>query len=50
MKNVNPMETTWSAEKNRTTNNMWVEKKGGKTKKGGSTPNRKELYDVLKIT
>ena len=28
------MEKTWSAEKNRTTDNMWVEKKGKKEKKG----------------
>ena len=27
------MEKTWSTEKNRTTDNMWVEKKG-KQKKG----------------
>ena len=41
MKNVNPMETTWSAEKNRTTNNMWVEKKGGKNKKRGKYSEQK---------
>ena len=29
------MEKTWSAEKNRTTDKMWVEKKGGKKKKKG---------------
>ena len=54
------MEKTCAAEKNRTTDNMWVEKKGKKRKKGekkggggeagGSTQNRKEPYDVLKRT
>ncbi len=44
------MEKTWSTEKNRTTDNMWVEKKGKKTKKGGSTQNRKEPYEVPKRT
>ena len=41
------MYKTCAAEKNRTTDTMWVEKKG---KKGGSTPNRKEPHDVLKRT
>ena len=43
----NPMEKTCAAEKNRTTDSMWVEKKA---KKCGSTRNRKEPYDVLKRT
>ena len=36
------MEKTCAAEKNRTTDNMWVEKKRG------STQSRKEPYGVLK--
>ena len=44
------MEKTCAAEKNRTTDNMWVEKKGKKRKKGGSTCNRKEPHDMLKRT
>ena len=58
------MEKTWSAEKNRTINNMWVKKKklgggggGGEKKKQkkkggweGSTQNRKKPHDVLKRT
>ena len=47
------MEKTCAAEKNRTTDTMWVEKEkkrggGGEGKKGGSTQNRKQPYDVLK--
>ena len=34
------MKKTCAAEKNRTTDNMWVEKKG---KKGGNTLNRKDV-------
>ena len=35
------MEKTWSAEKNRTTDNNYVgRKKGEKAKTGGSTQNR----------
>ena len=45
----NPMEKTCAAEKNRTTDTVG-RKKGEKRKKGGSTPNRKEPYDVLKRT
>ena len=41
------MEKTCAAEKNRTTDTMWVGKKG---KKGGSTQNRKEPHNVLKRT
>ena len=37
------MEKICAAEKNKTTDTMWVEK-------GGSTQNRKEPYDVLKRT
>ena len=44
------MEKTCAAEKNRTTDIMWVEKKRKKRKKGGNTQNRKEPYDVLKRT
>ena len=44
------MEKTCAAEKNWTTDNMSVEKKAQKTKKGGSTQNRKEPYGVLKRT
>ena len=44
------MEKTSAAEKNRTADNMWVEKRGKKRKKRGSTQNRKEPYDVLKRT
>ena len=40
----NPMEKTCAAEKNRTTDDIWVEKERG------STQNRKEPYDVLKRT
>ena len=39
------MEKTCAAEKKRTTDNMWVEKRKSK-KKRGSTQNRKEPYDV----
>ena len=43
------MEKTCASEKNRTTDTMWVEKeKEKKGKKGGSTQNRKQPYDVLK--
>ena len=46
------MEKTCAAEKNRTTDTMWVEKekkgKKKKEKKRGSTQNRKQPYDVLK--
>ena len=42
------MEKTRAAEKNRTIDNMWVKRK--KKKKGGSTQNRKEPYDVPKRT
>ena len=38
------MVKTCAAEKNRTTDTVWVEKKGG------STQNRTEPYDVLKRT
>ena len=38
------MEKTCAAEKSGTTDTMWVEKKGE------STQNRKEPYDVLKRT
>ena len=41
------MDKTCAAEKNRTTDNMWV---GKKKKKWGSTQNRKEPYDVPKRT
>ena len=44
------MEKTWSTEKNRTTDNVWVEIKGEKKKGGGSTKNRKEPYEVPKRT
>ena len=46
------MEKTCAAEKKRTTDNIWVEKRHPKKegKKGGSTQNRKEPYDVLKRT
>ena len=44
------MEKTCAAEKNITNDTMWIEKKGKKQKKGGSAQNRKEPYDVLKIT
>ena len=38
------MVKTCAAEKNRTIDTVWVEKKGG------STQNRKEPYDVLNPT
>ena len=39
------MEKTCAAEKNRTTDNTWVEKRSKKQKqKGGSTQNRKVPY------
>ena len=55
------MQKTCAAEKNRTTDTMWIEKKeeknrggggggGGGGEKGGSTQNIKEPYDVLKRT
>ena len=47
------MEKTCAAEKNRTTDTMWVgeeKKRGEKRKKGGSTQSRKEPHDVLKRT
>ena len=35
------MEKTWSTEKNRTTDNMWVEKKGEKKGGGGKCSKQK---------
>ena len=57
----NPLEKPCAAEKNRTTDTMWVDnnlKKGGEgggkrgkySEKWESTQNRKEPYDVLKRT
>ena len=40
------MEKTWSAEKNRTTDNMWVEKKGKKQKKGKVLRTEGNLYSL----
>ena len=44
------MEKTCAAEKNRTTDTMWVKNNKKRGIKGGSTQNRKEPYDVLKRT
>ena len=42
------MEKTCAAEKNRTTDIMWVEKKQEKRKKGGNTQNKGALWCAKK--